>query len=85
MQHEAAIQDVRRAIRLRMKVSIWLDYPVETLRWGKIIHINSVRRVPTIHDDGRVTVTFRGTVREIESHENVLINGRTYYTFRFAD
>ena len=31
-------------------------FDVECLRWNKIVHIENVRRIPKIHEDGRVTI-----------------------------
>lgn len=57
-------------------------FDVECIRWNKIVHIEFVRRLPKIHEDGRVTVRAFNHDYEVKA-EKVTLNstGQSWFSF----
>lgn len=67
------------------KILVGLRGTLECIRWGKIVHIENVRRLPKIHKDGTVTVRWNREDCEIEAHRVDFVgdDGREFSWFSF--
>lgn len=60
-------------------------FDVECIRFGKIVHIQSVRRLPKIHKDGRVTIRAFNDEYEIKATLCTLDStGQSWVSFDIA-
>lgn len=60
-------------------------FDVECLRWNKIVHIQNVRRIPKIHDDGRVTIRAWNRDYEVKATKITLNStGQSWISYEVA-
>lgn len=60
-------------------------FDLECIRWGKIVHIKTVRRLPKVHADGRVTIRAFNQDIEIKA-EKITLNstGQSWISYDVA-
>ena len=76
---EAVLAETMPAWR---KILVRLDDALEDIRWNKVVHIRTVRRLPKIHSDGRVTIRHLGNDIEVRATKNSFDQDTFYYTFK---
>jgi hypothetical protein len=60
-------------------------FDVECIRWNKIVHIQTVRRLPKIHKDGRVTIRAFNDEYEIKATRCTLDStGQSWVSYDLA-
>ncbi len=75
------IEAVEHQTRSLRKILVG-GFNIECLRFGKVVHIRTIRRIPKIHADGRVTIiTSYSAAAEISAKKHTLDCGRFFYTF----
>lgn len=61
-------------------------FDVECIRWGKIVHIEQVRRLPKIHKDGRVTIRAFNDDYEVKATKITLDStGQSWISYDIGD
>ena len=60
-------------------------FDVECWRWNKIVHIHNVHRIPTVHEDGRVTIRAFNKDWEVEATRVTLNStGQSWVSYDIA-
>jgi len=80
--HEPAniIEAVQHSTRCLKNVLVG-GWNIECMRFGKVVHIQTIRRIPKIHNDGRVTIRNYGEDHEIFATKHTIPDGRFFFTF----
>lgn len=78
-----AVQAVSRSTKYLRKILVRVPM-LECIRFGKVVHIELVRRLPTIHSDGTVTVTWGGKACEVRAMQCTFDSGYQIDTFQLV-